>query len=50
MLLKVAGKVVISFQFSTFASLMQPYNDLSAYENSVVISFQFSTFASLMQP
>ena len=41
--------VVISFQFSTFVSLMQH----SAYEDylkTVVISFQFSTFVSLMQP
>ena len=41
--------VVISFQFSTFVSLMQlKYFALPLY--CVVISFQFSTFVSLMQP
>ena len=40
--------VVISFQFSTFASLMQPTSE-NYLVKAVVISFQFSTFASLMQ-
>ena len=40
--------VVISFQFSTFVSLMQP-TPSALYSVSVVISFQFSTFVSLMQ-
>ena len=40
--------VVISFQFSTFVSLMQLLSDLNGL-NAVVISFQFSTFVSLMQ-
>ena len=41
--------VVISFQFSTFVSLMQlVYQDVLL--GGVVISFQFSTFVSLMQP
>ena len=39
---------MISFQFSTFVSLMQ---HLLGYmeTKTVVISFQFSTFVSLMQ-
>ena len=41
--------VVISFQFSTFVSLMQ-HNTRYILKRSVVISFQFSTFVSLMQP
>ena len=40
--------VVISFQFSTFVSLMQP-RILALLAEAVVISFQFSTFVSLMQ-
>ena len=40
--------VVISFQFSTFVSLMQQ-DRASLVGASVVISFQFSTFVSLMQ-
>ena len=43
------GRVVISFQFSTFVSLMQ-LEPNSIRANLVVISFQFSTFVSLMQP
>ena len=41
--------VVISFQFSTFVSLMQQ-NETLWVGKIVVISFQFSTFVSLMQP
>ena len=41
--------VVISFQFSTFVSLMQPLSCIDI-PRIVVISFQFSTFVSLMQP
>ena len=40
--------VVISFQFSTFVSLMQLFRCGVLYP-LVVISFQFSTFVSLMQ-
>ena len=40
--------VVISFQFSTFVSLMQRLADGNIV-SCVVISFQFSTFVSLMQ-
>ena len=40
--------VVISFQFSTFVSLMQLAVCLG-FCLLVVISFQFSTFVSLMQ-
>ena len=40
--------VVISFQFSTFVSLMQLFK-ASPELAIVVISFQFSTFVSLMQ-
>ena len=40
--------VVISFQFSTFVSLMQRLFPNTA-PRLVVISFQFSTFVSLMQ-
>ena len=40
--------VVISFQFSTFVSLMQLVASLPLLK-VVVISFQFSTFVSLMQ-
>ena len=40
--------VVISFQFSTFVSLMQLAGG-ALYKREVVISFQFSTFVSLMQ-
>ena len=40
--------VVISFQFSTFVSLMQPGVAIFSVR-IVVISFQFSTFVSLMQ-
>ena len=42
------NSVVISFQFSTFVSLMQHYRELDDC-TLVVISFQFSTFVSLMQ-
>ena len=41
-------EVVISFQFSTFVSLMQPPRG-QVLDYNVVISFQFSTFVSLMQ-
>ena len=41
-------RVVISFQFSTFVSLMQR-KAFFELEGAVVISFQFSTFVSLMQ-
>ena len=44
----LAEAVVISFQFSTFVSLMQLLTAEEAIA-SVVISFQFSTFVSLMQ-
>ena len=40
--------VVISFQFSTFVSLMQRDKPKDG-DKEVVISFQFSTFVSLMQ-
>ena len=46
---ETAYPVVISFQFSTFVSLMQPSTRIQL-EEFVVISFQFSTFVSLMQP
>ena len=44
-----AYRVVISFQFSTFVSLMQ-LELINNITKDVVISFQFSTFVSLMQP
>ena len=43
-----AYRVVISFQFSTFVSLMQ-LELINNITKDVVISFQFSTFVSLMQ-